>query len=822
MLNVETKKILNSARDVLVGKVPDPKAQVEQITFAMFYKFMDEKDKESIQLGGKAQFFVDEFENFSWSKLMDPRLGGIERMDLYTQALAKMSQNPHIAQLFRDVYKDAFIPFRSPETLNLFLKEIERLDYTNTESLGDAFEYLLSIMGSQGDAGQFRTPRHIIDFIVSVVDPQKSDTVLDPACGTAGFLISSFKHIIGQEEPLTPDEKKDLMKNLVGYDISPDMVRLSKVNLYLHSFPNPTIYEYDTLSSEEKWDENFDVILANPPFMSPKGGIKPHKRFAIQANRSEVLFVDYIIEHLKPNGRAGIIIPEGIIFQSANAYVALRKKLVEDGLYSVVSLPAGVFQPYSGVKTSILLFDKEISKRVNHILFVKIHNDGFDLGAQRKPSIYNDFPLAAEALRLYKKHVLSDGKFSIGGWPVGGENIDTFPNLKFISKKEISSNGDYSLAIERYLIGRTRENTKWSMVELSEICSLEYGKPLKAENRKIGEFPVFGSNGIVGYHDNYLVNGPFIIVGRKGSAGSVVFSEKSGFPIDTTFYIKLKDENKTDLKFLYFLLKTLDLKKINTQSGVPGLNRNDAYKIKVPLLPIEVQKEIVEQIEVKQNAIDSAKSLIESLQRERSYFGKSLKRVDIKWIKLEELCEITSSKRIYQNEYVKSGIPFYRSKEIIELSKNMKITKTLFISKSKFNELKKKFGAPKVGDLLITAVGSIGFTYLVQGNSDFYFKDGNLLWLRNVSAKIDRHYLREILAHTLQKSIKNLTNGGAYNALTIEKLKKLEIPIPPLKIQKQMVEETKKEKEIIEVNRNLVEIMEQKIQSKILNIWEQP
>ena len=152
------------------------------------------------------------------------------------------------------------------------MKEINGFNYDHSENLGDAFEYLLSILGSQGDAGMFRTPGHIIDFIVAAVDPKKDETICDPACGTAGFLISAFKHILkeNKEKSLTPDERKNLMDHFVGYDISPDMVRLSKVNLYLHGFPNPTIFEYDTLSSEEKWDENFDVMLANPPFMSDR------------------------------------------------------------------------------------------------------------------------------------------------------------------------------------------------------------------------------------------------------------------------------------------------------------------------------------------------------------------------------------------------------------------------------------------------------------------------------------------------------------------------------------------------------------------------
>ena len=187
-----------------------------------------------------------------------------------------------------------------------------------------------------------------------------------------GFLISSYKHILKANtdakgnSTLTPDEKGRLAQNFKGYDISPDMVRLSLVNLYLHGFADPHIYEYDTLTSQDRWNEYADVILANPPFMSPKGGIKPHNRFSVQSKRSEVLFVDYMAEHLTPSGRAGIIVPEGIIFQSQTAYKQLRKMLVEEYLVAVVSLPAGVFNPYSGVKTSILILDKSLAKKSQH------------------------------------------------------------------------------------------------------------------------------------------------------------------------------------------------------------------------------------------------------------------------------------------------------------------------------------------------------------------------------------------------------------------------------------------------------------------------
>jgi type I restriction enzyme M protein len=466
MLDSDTKARIDSARDILVGKVPDPKSQVEQITIALIYKFMDDMDRQSEEVGGKATFFTGDFRKYRWANLLDKRLGGHERLILYAEGIEKMNVNKNIPQLFRDIFKGVFLPYRDPETLNLFLKEINGFSYDHSERLGDAFEYLLSVLGTQGDAGQFRTPRHIIDFIVAVVKPQKNETVLDPACGTAGFLISAFKHILRNNENLTPDERARLMTNFRGYDIAPDMVRLSRANLYLHGFPNPVIHEYDTLTSEERWDERCDVILANPPFMSPKGGIRPHNRFSIKAKRSEVLFVDYMAEHLNPGGRAGIIVPEGIIFQSQNAYKALRKMLVENYLWAVVSLPAGVFNPYSGVKTSILLLDRNLAKRTDEVLFVKIENDGFDLGAQRRPI---DGSQLSEALRILESHKKAqktrEGKMAL-----------TVPRKRLLGSSDINLSGD------RYRVAAERPNGKWPMVKLGQVCDaiLSGGTPSTA------------------------------------------------------------------------------------------------------------------------------------------------------------------------------------------------------------------------------------------------------------------------------------------------------------------------------------------------------
>jgi type I restriction enzyme M protein len=332
-------------------------------------------------------------------------------------------------------------------------------------------------------------------------------TILDPACGTAGFLISAYKHILKHnsegfdpkkevktyaskgansaeeieienrqnlnKDKLTHDERVLLTKQIKGYDISPDMQKLALVNLYLHGFIEPKIEEYDTLTSEKNWDDNFDVILANPPFMTPKGGIIPHKRFSFQANRSEVLFVDYIAEHLNLNGKAGIIVPEGIIFQSQTAYKKLRKKLIDENfLYAVVSLPSGIFQPYSGVKTSILLMDRALAKKADAILFVDVKNDGYDLGAQRRAITKNDLPEAFKLISDYQ-NALRHAEQS----EATKESIEKSHIANLVLKETIAQDGDYNLSASRYGEAVDYSNCKWDMVKLGDV--LEYEQPTK-------------------------------------------------------------------------------------------------------------------------------------------------------------------------------------------------------------------------------------------------------------------------------------------------------------------------------------------------------
>ncbi|MFJ3120427.1 N-6 DNA methylase [Pseudomonas protegens] len=624
MLDTDTKRRIDTCRDILVGKVPDPKSQVEQITIALIYKFMDDMDAQAEELGGKRSFFVNGFGQYGWSKLLAPNMGGQDTLNLYSEAIGKMTENTHLPALFRDIFKNAYLPYRDPETLKAFLKEIDSFSYDHSERLGDAFEYLLSVLGSQGDAGQFRTPRHIIDFIVRVINPRKHERILDPACGTAGFLISAWKHILEQNQKtrpgdlLTPDERNKLAANIHGYDISPDMVRLSLVNLYLHGFTNPHVDEYDTLTSEDKWNEHFDVILANPPFMSPKGGIKPHKRFSIQATRSEVLFVDYIHEHLSPNGRAGVIVPEGIIFQNGTAYRTLREALVKTSLVAVISLPAGVFQPYSSVKTSILIFDKHLAKQTDKVLFVKINNDGYGLGAQRRVIEQDDLPEAHAALIAF----FSDPTY-----------LHATDLAHSVSREQIAKSVDWSLSGDRYLTTEF-QHAHYEVVALGDVCQVNPKKSeisvLPAETpvsflpmQDLGEHTIsfkpkqvrtlgeVREGAYTYFRDNDVLIAKVTPCFENGKAG-LARGLENGIGFGSSEYYVLRASARVLSEYLYYMVTSNRFHEAATSkmTGTGGLQRVPRAVVEsfqIPLPPIEMQREIVKEIEGHQQRIEELK-----------------------------------------------------------------------------------------------------------------------------------------------------------------------------------------------------------------------
>ncbi len=813
MLDSDTKRRIDSARDTLVGIVPDPKSQVEQITIALIYKFMEDMDNQAEEFGGKRKFFTGDFARYGWSKLLRSGLGGHETLNLYAEGILKMPENPGIPPLFRNIFKNAYLSYRNPETLKMFLKIIDEFDYDHSEKLGDAFEYLLSCLSSQGDAGQFRTPRHIIDFIVQILDPKKDETILDPACGTAGFLISAYKHIINSNKDtngnskLTPDETGRIIKNLAGYDISHDMVRLSLVNMYLHGFPNPRIEEYDTLTSQDKWNEHADVILANPPFMSPKGGIRPHNRFSVQSKRSEVLFVDYMAEHLTPTGRAGIIVPEGIIFQSQNAYKQLRKMLVDEYLVAVISLPAGVFNPYSGVKTSILILDKALAKKSDSISFVKIENDGFGLGAQRRKSGMDDLP---DALNFLKS------------WLHSNQSIPKIPNCLIVEKEKIAANGDYNLSGERYREIETR-SSRFPLVPLGKVARLINGRAYRREELlsegttpvlRVGNFfsnrGWYYSNLVLG-EDKYCNKGDLLYAWSASFGPRIWEGPRAIFH----YHIwKIETTNSINKHFLYYLLEA-ESKKIKSEGhGIAMIHttKGAMEMRKFPIPPLAIQKEIVVEIDGYQKVIDGARTVLDNY---RPHI-----QIDPEW-EMVELGEVCIFKRgpfggsLKKEIFVKSGYAVYEQSHAI--ANDFKEFR-YFIDKHKFDEM--HGFQVKSGELIMSCSGTMGKVAIIPDNAPHGIINQALLKLTPTDRIIGVFLKLWMESTNFQKSLSELTYGAAIkNVASVKILKGLRFPLPPFALQESIVSEIEAEQVLVAANRELIERMEKKIQAVIARVW---
>ena len=822
MLNFDVKRKINTLRDILVGKVPDPKAQVEQITIALIYKFMDDMDLQAAEFGGAREFFKDEYEKYAFSQIMLAQNSAQDRLNLYAEGIDRMTNNPNLPKLFRDILRNAYIPYRDPETLNRFLKEIAEFSYEDSEELGNAFEYLLSIMGSQGDAGQFRTPRHIIDMMVEITAPAKNETILDPACGTAGFLISAYNYIKIQNRDengnstLSPDDKRRLMSSFAGYDISPDMVRLSRVNMYLHGFADPNISEYDTLTSMEKWDDTYDVIFANPPFMTPKGGVTPHNRYRVSAKRAEVLFVDYIAEHLNPTGRAAIIVPEGIVFQSQTTYKNLRKMLLEDNyLYGVISLPAGVFNPYSGVKTSILLIDRKLAKEKDGILFVKLNNDGFELGAQRREIKGSEIPDVVNIFKDYQKGIEVEGR----------ENV-------ILAKKSEIVEQNYILVGERY----AREviiTGKYQLVSLGDtsIFHIESGGTPDSMDGKYWDGNIPWATLVDLPTDNYItylsdterhitedgisassakiLPPDTILVSSRATIGRIAITKCEMATNQGFKNIVIIDKDRAIAKYVAFAISGLVPQMLSLSSGgtFREISKSNFCSLQIPLPPLTVQEEIVAEIENYQCIIDGARQVVNN-------YRPTIK-IDPAWemVRLGDVC-VTSSggtpKSTVREYYENGTINWLKSGEV---ANGFIYSTEQMITERALQESSAKVFPP---DTVVVAMygataGQVGILKVASSTNQAVCGI-----MPNKVFEPEFLYLYLLSKHDYFLS---QSAGGAQPNISQMVIRKTFVPVVPIEEQKQIVEKMHNEMSIVGQTKRLIDIFQQKITDKIAEVW---
>lgn len=429
------RRKLDRITDILwAGGVTNPVTYIEQISYLIYLKLLDEEEaarelKGRLGAGNGARLFPGQAERFRWSKWRfksGADLRNFVRDEVFPYMASLVKDEPQVAEYFRD----SVLEVVDPNVLKQVIDELDAIDFRKLgpDVKGDVFEYLLTHLGQSALNGQFRTPRQIRAFMVEMVDPDLGDTVYDPACGTAGFLIDVVDHILARysetpqvvpiygEEWLekrgqTLAEVKQEMPNLQTYrkgagekipdwsrleasiygtDVSRQMMRIAMMNLVLHGIRHAHLKRANVLSemsglTEDDLSRRYQVILSNPPFAGqvPKESIR--QDLPTESKKSELLFLALMLRSLAPGGRCAVVVPEGALFGSTGAHKDLREKLLREfELRAVVSLPAGVFKPYAGVKTSVLVFRRPTAEpgkgksATKHVWFYEIRNDGYD------------------------------------------------------------------------------------------------------------------------------------------------------------------------------------------------------------------------------------------------------------------------------------------------------------------------------------------------------------------------------------------------------------------------------------------------------------
>jgi type I restriction enzyme M protein len=436
--------------DILyAGGVNNPMDSIEQISYLLFLRLLTERDEQLAQLDKKyKRIFSGKWARFAWGNFVV--LTGDPLFDAVRSAVESLHELPGLSSTGRLLFNRATLKIYDRPALRAVIQGIHEMDLSahNGDDLkGDMYEYLLSKIAMSGTNGQFRTSRHIIAMIVSLVDPKPGMRICDPACGTAGFLIAAYNHILRNHTSKGALAKGqaigDLLKQpqwkfleehaITGYDNSADMVKISILNLYLHRLEKANIELHNPLTTGKGGSYPgllFDVILANPPFAGKIQKESILSDINLDTRDTELLFLKWFIDHLNPGGRAGVIVPNGVLFGSNKADRKVRELLLTAcDLQAVVNLPSGVFRPYSGVSTAALIFEKGAAKfpGTKSVWFYDLTADGFSLDDKRTPIDANDIPVV------------------INKWPKREEG----PNSYRVPIEKIREN-DWSLAAGRY------------------------------------------------------------------------------------------------------------------------------------------------------------------------------------------------------------------------------------------------------------------------------------------------------------------------------------------------------------------------------------
>jgi type I restriction enzyme M protein len=422
------------------GGIANPLTVIEQITFLMFARLLDATEARNENRARRTnksfrRIFAEDQQELRWSQFKN--LPGDEMLALVRDKVFLHFRSVALeGAKFGEYMKDAQLLIVKPSLLVEAVNMIEALPLTEGDTKGDLYEYLLKKLTTAGINGQFRTPRHIIRMMVQLLDPKPTDRIADPACGTAGFLVAALEYLVEKHtspegvmidphtgekiftgDLLEPHREHIRASMFHGFDFDVTMLRIAAMNLLLHGVDAPDIHYQDTLSASftdkfpESAENGFDIVLANPPFKGSLDFEDVHAGLLrkVKTKKTELLFLVLILRMLRMGGRSATIVPDGVLFGSSKAHVALREILVDENqLEAVISLPSGVFKPYAGVSTAILVFSK--GGRTDNVFFYDVEADGFSLDDKRQKIDSDDLPVVIEKWRAWKsgKTDLSD------------------------------------------------------------------------------------------------------------------------------------------------------------------------------------------------------------------------------------------------------------------------------------------------------------------------------------------------------------------------------------------------------------------------------
>ena len=430
--------------DFANGGMTDPLSVIKQITYLLFIKGLDEVETNNEQteqlLGVKFnRIFDEEHQDCRWSKFKN--LSADAMFNTMTTKIFPFIKNLKAGKdsSFSKYMEKAMFMVPSALVLEKVVTKLDSIPMKDRDTKGDIYEYLLSKLATAGRNGQFRTPRHIIKMMVELIKPTPIDTICDPACGTGGFLLEASEYLRKNYPDIFNSESTKYHFNnemFYGFDTYDTMLSISAMNMIMHGIDNPNIEYKDSASGENSDTEKYSVILANPPFKGSidETTISPSLLKICNTKKTELLFLALFLRSLKIGGRCACIVPDGVLFGSSNAHKAIRKEIVENNkLEAIISMPSGVFQPYAGVSTAVMIFTKTTTGGTDKVWFYDMTADGFSLDAKRTPTKESDIPDIIERysnLSVEESRKRTDKSF-------------------FVSKGEILKN-DYDLSINKY------------------------------------------------------------------------------------------------------------------------------------------------------------------------------------------------------------------------------------------------------------------------------------------------------------------------------------------------------------------------------------